>query len=106
VILVILKNVNEKFFIGEEAIEVDSDRLKILVEKYKFSLESISILSHIEFNKLYGFYHHQNGLTYDEVIQLSNSVLEVFIPAIETSIHNYNSDEKYKKNRVPTIFED
>lgn len=102
----IIKDVNEKFFIGEEGIEIASEQLEFLVGKYKFSLESISILSHIEFNKLYGFYHHQNGLTYDEVIQLSNSVLEVFIPAIETSIHNYNSDKKYKKNRVPTIFED
>lgn len=92
----IIKN-NDKFFIGEEIIEDPSDQLNFLVEKYKFSLESISILSHIELNKLSNFYSHKDGLTYDEVTQLSNLVLEVFIPAVETSIHNYNSYEKFKK---------
>lgn len=95
VVLLILKDVNEKIFIGEEGIEIVSEQLKFLVDKYKFSLESISMLSHIEFNKLSDFYSHKNGLTYDEVIQLSNSVLEVFIPAVETSIHNYNSYKKF-----------
>lgn len=104
--LMILKNANEKIFLGDECIEIASEQLEFLVKEYKFSLESISILSHIELNKLSDFYYRKNGLEYDEVVQLSNSVLEVFVPAVETSIHNYNSYEKFKKNRVYTIFED
>lgn len=37
----IVKDVNEKFLIGEDGIEIVSEQLKFLVDKYKFSLESI-----------------------------------------------------------------
>lgn len=96
------------FFIGEECIESTSNKLISLINVYKFSIETISILSHIELNKLINFYNGKESLNYEEIIRLGIDVLDPLDIAIKTSIYNYNSYEKIKEARkkgTPIIFE-
>lgn len=79
-----------------------------LVDTYKFSMESISILSHIEICKLNDFYTGNGYLNYEEVLQLYDTVIDVFTIAVETSLHNYKCLLKFKECRsddIPIIFD-
>ncbi|MDZ4910186.1 hypothetical protein GNF68_14210 [Clostridium perfringens] len=100
---------NHTFFIDEECIETISKKLVLLVDKYKFSIDTISILSHIELKKITGFLNKKEGLTYDEINMLDNVVLSVFESAIQTSIYNYECHKKVKDAREkgePIIFKE
>lgn len=95
-----------KFLIGEECVKSTSNKLISLINTYKFSIETISILSHIELNKLTNFYNGEEKLDYEEIIRLCGDVLDPLTIAVNTSINNYNSYQKSKEKRIPIIFKE
>lgn len=106
--LIFREGFNNNFFIGEECIEDISKQLICLVDTYKFSLESISLLSHIELDKLISFYNGEASLHYEEIHKLDIVVIDIFIKAIESSLHNYDfylKSREYIAKGIPFIDE-
>lgn len=69
-------------------------RLNNLIQIYKFELETISILSNIELNKLKLFFEGKEYLTYDEVIIIETVICDPFESAIDIAKENYRMVKK------------
>ncbi|MGO0907717.1 HTH domain-containing protein [Clostridioides difficile] len=79
--------------------------LSFLIEEYKFSMETISILCKIDLENLNDFYIGKDFLLYEE-ISLIESVLFPFISAIDIAKHNYNIIIKTRQSNKPFILKE
>ncbi|HID1218349.1 hypothetical protein KW94_19845 [Clostridioides difficile] len=88
----------DEFFKDHEVSKNYIGGLYKLIDIYKFSMESVSILTRIDLDKLNNFYAGETSLNYDELC-LIESVIAPFIEAFKNAEHNYNMIIKTRKER-------
>lgn len=90
---------NIRYLINDEFIEEFVINLYTLLDEYKFTLETISILSKVEINTLENFINKKGGLTYDEINMIEDCVLLPLIKVLEVCEHNFKMKVLTKKIR-------
>ena len=88
---------NIRYLLNDEFIEGFVINLYTLLDEYKFTLETISILSQIEINVLENFINKKDGLTYDEINIIENCAVLPLIKSIEVCEHNFKMKALVKK---------
>ncbi|MFL8674148.1 HTH domain-containing protein [Clostridioides sp. GD02404] len=71
-----------------------------LIEEYKFSMETVSILTNIDIKKLNEFYIGKGTLHYDELVLINSVVIMPFIDVFKTAKHNYEMIIKSSKKDI------
>ncbi|MBH6949523.1 hypothetical protein I6A93_17565 [Clostridioides difficile] len=95
---------SNKLYRDNEVLEKFVEDLSFLIDDYKFSLETISILCKINIEKLTNFYAGKGYILYEEM-SLIESVLAPFLSAIDIAKHNYDVVIKSRESDKPLIFE-
>ncbi|CCL53312.1 hypothetical protein [Clostridioides difficile] len=67
------------------------------IEEYKFSMDTVSILTNIDIKKLNDFYIGKGALHYDELVLINSVVIMPFIDVFKTAKHNYGMIIKSSK---------
>lgn len=65
------------------------EKLYYFIEEYKLSLETVSILTKIDLQKLNEFYYKSGKLHYDELSLIKKVVIMPFEKVFEVAEHNY-----------------
>lgn len=70
-----------------------------LIDVYKFSMESVSVLTRIDLDKLNNFYAGKTSLNYDELCLIESVIITPLVEAFESAEHNYNMTIKMREER-------
>ncbi|MBS1276222.1 hypothetical protein E1H49_19375 (plasmid) [Clostridioides difficile] len=89
----------DEFFKSHEVAKNYIGGLYKLIDVYKFSMESVSVLTRIDLDKLNNFYAGEASLNYDELCLIESVIITPLAGAFETAEHNYNMIIKARKER-------
>ncbi|MCC0650598.1 HTH domain-containing protein [Clostridioides sp. ZZV15-6598] len=78
------------FFKEDEVAKNYIGDLYYLIDEYKFSMDTVSILTNIDIKKLNDFYIGKGTLHYDELTLINSVIIMPFVDTFKTAKHNYN----------------
>jgi hypothetical protein len=99
-----LINTESFLFRKDESVSINFlEKLYYFIETYKFSLETVSILTKIDIEKLNDFYYKNGSLHYDELSLINKVILIPFEHVFNIAEYNYQkaieSQEQLRKLR-------
>ncbi|UDN56625.1 HTH domain-containing protein [Clostridioides sp. ES-S-0010-02] len=88
------------FFKDHEVAKNYIGDLYYLIDEYKFSMDTVSILTNIDIKKLNDFYIGKGTLHYDELVLINSVIIIPFIDVFKTAKDNYDMIIKAHKKII------